>query len=76
MAKELGSFELVIRGTDTAPTQMFRRYIVADSGDPELCKHIDESVGTPDFNKVSHNTGAVGELWRDEVDIAKTNEGI
>lgn len=76
MAKQLGTFELVIRGDETAPTEIFRRYRVEDSVDSELRKHKDVPVDTPDFNKVCHNTSAIGELWKDQVDAAKTDEGI
>ena len=30
----------------------------------------------PDFAKTFHNTGAVGEFWRDGIDAIKTKEGI
>lgn len=76
MAKQLGSFELVIRGDETGPTTMFRRYHVEESTDTEMRKHNDVPVETPDFDKTCHNTGAVGELWKDMVDAAKTDEGI
>ena len=76
MAKQLGTFELVIRGDASAPTQMFRRYAVEESTDTTLRKNQDTLVETPAFDKTLHDAGSVGELWRDEVDAAKTAEGI
>lgn len=76
MAKELGAFELVIRGTASGPTEMYRRYAVQDSVNTELQTRKDVLVDTPDFNKTAHNAGTVGELWKDEVDAAETAEGI
>lgn len=76
MAKQLGTFELVIRGDATAPTEIFRRYRVEESTDTSLRKNNDVAVDSPDFNKTCHNAGSVGELWRDMVDAAKTDEGI
>ena len=31
---------------------------------------------SPDFTKIYHNTGVVGEFWRDGVDAIKTAEGV
>ena len=76
MAKQLGNFELVIRGTKEKPTEVFRRYAVQDSTDADLKKQKDMKVDEPDFNKVCHNEGTVGELWKDQVDAAETAEGI
>lgn len=77
MAKEIGSFEIVIRGTASGgPTEQFIQYRVQDSGDAELGKHKSAKIETPSFNKTLHNTGATGELWKDLLDGAKTEEGI
>ncbi len=76
MAKELGNFEIIIRGPAAGPTQCFRRYIVRDSVNTELQDKKESEIAVPDFNKVFHNAGTVGELWRDEVDQTKSDEGI
>ena len=77
MAKELGTFEIVIRGTESGPTTSFVVYQTKDSTNPELCDRpapLEDAI--PDFNKTLHNTGAVGEVWKDVVEVVKTIEGI
>lgn len=70
MAKQLGSFELILRGDSTNPTLMFRRFIVEDSGDSEMCKHIDMIVDLPSLDTT------ISALWSAEVSAAETEEGI
>ncbi len=76
MTKELANVEIVIRGTAAGPTQCFRRYIVRDSVDTELQDKKASEMAVPDFNKTFHNTGAVGELWKDLIDQTESDEGI
>ncbi len=75
MAKVIGKFEIVIVGDTSGPTKTYRRYTVKDSVNTELqAKRSTES--NENFNKTLHNTGAVGEFWKDEVAAAETAEGI
>lgn len=76
MAKQIGKFEIIIRGVEGGPAQCFRRYIVQDSVNPELRDRKESEISAPDFNKVFHNTGATGELWKDLLDQTKSDEGI
>lgn len=48
-------------------------YNVAD-GDPRKAGYLKNT--SPDFGKTMHNTGIVGEFWRDGIDAIKTAEGI
>lgn len=48
-------------------------YDVVDGAAKKSAASIDVS---PDFSKTMHNTGAVGEFWRDGVDVIKTAENI
>ena len=48
-------------------------YAVADGTAKKKSSLTDDA---PDFGKTFHNTGAVGEFWRDGVDAIKTAENI
>ncbi|KKN67549.1 hypothetical protein LCGC14_0460040 [marine sediment metagenome] len=76
MAKELATFEVIIRGTKAGPTQCFRRYITRDSVNTGLKQRNESEMGSPDFTKVFHDAGTVGELWRDIIDQTESDEGI
>lgn len=76
MAKTIGRFEIIIVGDATGPTKMYRKYTVQDSVDTELQVKRNTEIASPDYNKILHNTLAVGELWKDEVADAETAEGI
>jgi hypothetical protein len=77
MAKEIGSFEIIIRGTSSGgPTEQFVQFRVQESTDVDLGKNKSQKIETPVFNKVLHNTGATGELWKDLLDAIKTQEDI
>lgn len=75
MAKVIGAFELIIRGDVSGPLKVFRRYVVEDSVNPEL-QARKEAESNENFNKTLHDTGVAGEFWKDEVENAKTAEGI
>lgn len=44
--------------------------------DGALRKDGGYKIDIPDFSKILHNTGAVGEFYRDEVDVVKAREGL
>ena len=72
MAKQLGKFELIIRGNENNATELFRRYTVEDSVDPEMSKFVDEKI---DIMQIDPST-PVSTFWANEVSNAKTKEGI
>ena len=76
MAKVLDNIEIVITGSETAPTTCVRRYVVKDSVNAELKTKKTNEVARPDFDKTFHDAGTVGEFWKDLVDQIKTDERI
>lgn len=78
MAKQLGKFEIVIRGTEAeGPQEAFVRYFVEDSADTSMRSPLrDTQISSPDFTKKIHDAGTAGEFWKDEVEAAKTAEEI
>lgn len=76
MARALGSIVNVYVGTDKDGNPVGNalwEYSVVD-GNAKKTGHLDDA--SPDYTKTYHNTGAVGEFWRDGVDAIKTAEGI
>ncbi len=76
MARALGSKVDCFISTDkdgNPVSPVLWTYTVEDGAAKKKGTWSDES---PDFTKTFHNTGAVGEFWRDAVDTIKTNEGI
>lgn len=73
MAKSITQFEIISRGGPNEPTQMFVQYVVADG---DLKKQVSKEIDSPNFNKKVHTSGQIGEMWRDLVEVAKTDEGI
>lgn len=76
MARALGSNVTCYIPTDkdgNPQGAVIWEYIVEDGAASKSGSWIDES---PDFGKTFHNTGAVGEFWRDAVDTIKSNESI
>ena len=73
MAKSITQFEIIARGDGLAPAKLFIQYVVTDG---DLSKQVSHEVVEPSFNNVIHASGQIGELWRDLVDGAKTEEGI
>jgi hypothetical protein len=77
MAKEIGSFEIIIRGTSAGgPTEQYIQYQIRESTDHDLCRNKSSAVETPNFAKKVHDAGTAGELWKDLLDATKTAEGI
>lgn len=78
MAKQVGSFEIIIRGSATeGPQQAFVRYHVEEATDPTLRGPMKERVlESPDFTKTFHDAGTTGEFWKDELAQSETDEGI
>jgi hypothetical protein len=74
MAKALTEVSVLFDVDDAgAPQCALVIYKVEDGAASREGQH---HVDTPDFTKVFHNTGAVGEFYRDAVDEIKTKEGI
>jgi hypothetical protein len=48
------------------------KYTVVDG---DIRKDTTLTDSSPTFSKTYHNTGAVGEFWRDGIDAIKTAEG-
>jgi len=78
MAKQIDTFEIVIRGTKSeGPTEAFVQYKVTDSVNTDLKKGpVRKTLSSPNFNKTVHNANSSGEFWYDEVAAAETDEGI
>jgi hypothetical protein len=78
MSKQLGKIEIVIRGDEASgPLKAFVRYFVEDSADTSMRSGLKEvEIESPDFSKVLHDAGDVGEFWRDEVDGLKDEEEV
>lgn len=75
MARALSEIKAYIQTDgDGAPQgRVLFTYKVTDGAASKTGEYADE---TPDFNKTVHNSGAVGEFWRDAIDAIKTAEGI
>jgi len=78
MAKEIGNFEIIIRGTKAdGPQEVYVNYRLQDSSDPEMKSgHKGKRLDSPDLNKTAHNSGTTGELWADELAQVETDEGL
>ncbi len=77
MAKQIGSFEIIIRGTKAdGPTQLYIKYGTEESSDSTLRGRGSKEIKAPDLNKIAHNAGSGGELWSDCVAIAESDESI
>lgn len=78
MAKEIGMFEIVIRGTKAdGPTKVYIQYRVQESTDTTLQSGTkSKELNGADFNKVLHNEGTSGEFWADLVAEAESDESL
>ena len=74
MAKVLTEVKIEIEVDDQgAPQSAVADYRIEDGNAYKVARL---EVASPDFTKVFHNTGAVGEFYKDVVDSIKTAEGI
>ena len=77
MAKEVGKFEIVIRGDASGPTEAWVRYVIRDSVNTELSARREKKldISTGQLNKVAHSSAAAGEFWKDTLDEVRSDEG-
>ena len=74
MARALSNIKLEITlDASGAPLGAQASYTITDG---PASKGASYRVPTPDFTKVLHNMGSVGEFWRDVIDEIKTLESI
>ncbi len=76
MARALGSLVTCYVPTDkdgNPAGSVIWEYTVEDGALKKKASWVDAA---PDYTKTFHNTGAVGEFWRDAIDTIKTNESI
>jgi hypothetical protein len=78
VAKQVERFEIVIRGTKAdGPQSASVSYRLQDSSDTTLKSNFKQKTLTsPNLAKKIHDTGAVGEFWKDELAAVETDEGI
>lgn len=78
MAKEVGNFEIIIRGTKAdGPQEVYVNYRLQDSADSEMKSgHKGKKLEDPSLNKTMYNDGSTGELWADELAQVETDEGL
>ena len=78
MAKEIGMFEIVIRGTKVeGPTKAYIQYRVQESTDTTLQSGVkSKELDTPDLAKVFHDSDAVTEFWAEQLAAIESDEGI
>ncbi len=82
MARALQNVELIIPVNDAGATGLnadkpglgpHMTYEIADGAEKKSSIH---AIADADMAKIVHNTGAVGELWRDAIDAIKSREGV
>lgn len=77
MAKQINSFEIIIRGTKAdGPTRMFVKYGTEESTDKTLKGRGSKEVQLPNLNRLLHQGGGNGELWADSLAEVESDEGI
>ncbi len=82
MAKEIGDFEVIIRGNKSeGPKEVFVKYFVQDSINTELRSSSKEKVfDAPSIAgmlaKKLHDQGIAGESWTDAISVLESKEEI
>jgi hypothetical protein len=76
MAKQLGSFELIARGTEAGATEVFIQYKVEESTDTEVNKVKTIEVADPAADLDAKTINGTGGWFETQVAAIKASEGI